>query len=197
MLKFGKTLVIATVAIAAACTAEAGVIASFTHHDSGGYGEIVSDLEIELAYDAPRAAIEGVGGSVGVAEIGQTFEMSSKNKAAFIARLTDGIDDMLYIDLAGFGQLESQWFAGIPGLSGPDLMGFDITRIEFRLDHISFDAPGSDPNGNGQWTDFRVSLTFNFHGVAPQQIEVPGPGGLGLLGLGLLGLAAIRQRRSA
>ena len=91
---------------------------------------------------------------------------------------------------------ESFWFGEGPG-NGIDLEGFDVERIDLRFDHILFDSPGSDPNDDGNWTDFQMDAVVIFRQrVSP--IEVPALSGQGLLGLvsalGLIGLWFLGRR---
>jgi hypothetical protein len=53
------------------------------------------------------------------------------------------------------GYSESELFAGRPG-SGVDLAGSSIDRLEFHIDTVSLVSPGTDPNGDGIWTNYRI-----------------------------------------
>ena len=59
---------------------------------------------------------------------------------------------------------ESRFFAGAMAASGVDLAPYAIQRIGFRVDAVSLSSPGSDPNGDGLWTDWAISGTFLFEG---------------------------------
>jgi hypothetical protein len=54
---------------------------------------------------------------------------------------------------SGEGSLESSFFMGRPS-GGVDFAGYAITSVEFHVDSILFDTPGSDPYGDGVWTDY-------------------------------------------
>ena len=53
----------------------------------------------------------------------------------------------------------------MPG-SPPDLTGYQITRVQLAINMIEIDSPGSNPNGDGLWTDLDANVTFRFFGVA-------------------------------
>jgi hypothetical protein len=63
-----------------------------------------------------------------------------------------------------YGRSEPQFFDDQVGPSGVDLAGYTIDRIGFRVDAITIDSPGSDPNGDGIWTDFSLRGAFVFEG---------------------------------
>jgi len=63
-----------------------------------------------------------------------------------------------------FAASEPQLFDDQVGPSGVDLAGYRIDRIGFRVDEITIDSPGTDPNGDGIWTDFSLRGAFLFEG---------------------------------
>ena len=80
-----------------------------------------------------------------------------------VSLLQNGVDNQLELAtklLPGGGggaasPLESASFNG--GISGeflPDFAGARITHVVIAIDVISFVTPGSDPNGDGIWTDY-------------------------------------------
>ena len=64
-----------------------------------------------------------------------------------------------------YGRTEPQFFGDQVGPSGVDLAGYRIDRIGFRVDEITIDSPGRDPNGDGIWTDFSIKGAFLFKGT--------------------------------
>ena len=83
-----------------------------------------------------------------------------------VSLLQNGVDNLLELAaklLPGGGggatiPLESASFDG--GISGeylPDFAGARITHVIIAIDEISFVTPGSDPNGDGNWTDYSSS----------------------------------------
>jgi len=85
---------------------------------------------------------------------------------------------------------EDYMLAGSPFLTnGIDLQGTVIDRFALRINDLNLDSPGSDLNGDGNWTDLRFSVTLSIEGhVIPE----PSTMLLGLLGALLL---AIRGKR--
>ena len=83
----------------------------------------------------------------------------------FASFLTDGINSLVgwvvslrdvngaVVSGSGEGGLESSFFMGRPG-GGVDFAGYAITSVEFHVDSILFDTPGSDPYRDGIWTDY-------------------------------------------
>jgi hypothetical protein len=83
----------------------------------------------------------------------------------FASFLTDGINSLVgwvvslrdvngaVVGGGGEGGLESSFFMGRPG-GGVDFAGYAITSVEFHVDSILFDTPGSDPYRDGIWTDY-------------------------------------------
>ena len=59
---------------------------------------------------------------------------------------------------------EADFLGASVGPNGIDLQGYVIDRIGFRLDSLTLSTPGTDPNGNGQWTDFALSGAVLFEG---------------------------------
>jgi hypothetical protein len=100
--------------------------------------------------------------------INQTFVATAANQTnfpTFVARLTDGFDDVLAMQ--GHGANEHAWFGDVAGGNGIDLQGFEITAITRTLLFYEVSQPGSDPNGDGIWTDVtkRVKFTIEGHPV--------------------------------
>jgi hypothetical protein len=114
--------------------------------------------------------------------------------------ITDGVSG--YIEAAetdpiGFVQFihagsEPQFFGAQVGPSGVDLAGYAIHRIGFRVDSISIESPGTNPNGDGIWTDFSLSGAFVFEGTIASSAacrnggwqRLHGPGGSSFMNQG-------------
>lgn len=103
------------------------------------------------------------------ADQGHIITVNESNNPEFMAAvafLTNGIDDQ-----ADFGNRwpgggggtdfrnESFWFrGGITGAYDPDFIGTTVTHVLVHLDEVSIQSPGSDPNGNGNWTDIDLMI---------------------------------------
>jgi PEP-CTERM motif len=60
--------------------------------------------------------------------------------------------------------------------NGIDLQGFQIGSIGLHVDSLTISSPGSNPNGDGIWTDVFFEGTVTVYAV-------PEPSSLGLLGI--------------
>jgi hypothetical protein len=86
--------------------------------------------------------------------------------------LTDGrISYCCYIDTVGRGASaesgvpESRFFDFLPpGNNGVDLGGFAIDYYSLVFNTLNFASPGSNPNGDGNWTDYSYSAIFSVYG---------------------------------
>ena len=87
--------------------------------------------------------------------------------------------------------LECYWFYGDGTCaSGIDFAGSTIQTILVETTTFDVFSPGSDPNGDGIWTDFHVLANVRIYGV-------PEPSTMLLLGTGLLGVVGIARRRKS
>ncbi|MEO1088573.1 MAG: hypothetical protein AAFY88_30435 [Acidobacteriota bacterium] len=133
-----------------------------------GSGRFSSDETTEIrmnlffgasAGDNTRALVT----STGIGDAGKIFRANrttNPNFDSIAATLTNGLDDF-YIQLhaiesggGGTSRLESSVFGDIPGGNGIDLEGFDVTDIIFKVTSFTLESPGSDPNGDGIWTEY-------------------------------------------
>ncbi len=102
--------------------------------------------------------------------------------AEFASHLTDGVDDQIEFDIqigpGGGGQCaaESVLFgAGRP--NGIDFEGCTVTGISLTVNSLTIASPGSDPLGDGVWTDYELDATMTV---------IPEPATLTLLALGVI-----------
>jgi hypothetical protein len=90
-----------------------------------------------------------------------------------VSEITNGVSGSIEAEVrasnGAFGSIvaasEPQLFDDQVGPSGVDLAGYRIDRIGFRVDEITIDSPGSDPNGDGIWTDVSLTGAFLFEGT--------------------------------
>jgi len=143
-----------------------------------------------------------VGTSITAADVGRTFtatQESDPNFNEFAALLTNGKSNKVTLSF-GSGKLGSgDLFLTKSGrlfVQNTGFFGTTIDSVSLRVDSLTLNSPGVNPNGNGDWTD------YSFSGVAIVDGEpVPEPVsalstlafGLGVIGLGF---AHKRQKRS-
>lgn len=88
-----------------------------------------------------------------------------------VALLTNGVDDAMRVRLecdtgcASTSQQPESVFTWAVRRSGPDLVGYTITRFELHVLEVSFDVPGSDPNGDGNWQERYAEVRVEIHGL--------------------------------
>ncbi len=90
----------------------------------------------------------------------------------FASLLGDGVDQDIISGawnqnlglLGGAGGPESYELSAIVPQFGPDLFGYTIDHVT-RILTISVESPGSDPFGDGQWTDWTVTGMYEFYGT--------------------------------
>ena len=133
------------------------------------------------------------------ASLNQLYEANAGNDPDFtyIADLlTNGTNDFVAsatFAVPGGSGFSAPWteqrFATYPGANGVwDFSGAQITRVVMRVDRALLEVPGSNPNGDGNWTDFNFSHTLLIYGVVPE------PASALWLAAGA-GAALVRRRR--
>ena len=115
-------------------------------------------------------------------DIGSVFYLTAAEDPDFTqlaANLVNGQPDRIgwvtaYVPIApdngGTQNYEAGILAGSPFLTnGIDLQGTVIDRFSLVVNDLNLDSPGSDPNGQGNWTDLRFSVTLSIEGhVIPE-----------------------------
>ncbi len=156
---------------------------------TSGYAQIMSSLHLKIGIAvtprSPRTYLfEGL--SFTPSDVGQTFIASSASDPdfdAFTALFTDGIQSYFMWDDDGSGNLlpEVSFFPTFPpSNNGVDLGGFQIDYLALRFDSLEFFSPGTDPNGNGIWTDYNYVATLSVYG---QPVTVPEPSSFTTFGI--------------
>ena len=115
-------------------------------------------------------------------DIGNVFYLTAAEDSDFTqlaANLVNGQTDRIgwvmattpiYPTYSGTQNYEDYILAGSPYLTnGIDLQGTVIDRFALVVNDLNLDSPGSDPNGQGNWTDLRFSVTLSIEGhVIPE-----------------------------
>lgn len=129
--------------------------------------------------------------------VGQTYTVSSG--AQFdqaVQLLTNGINDNVSYEVdgspggggIGIGSSEAGFFFGDDtGAHGVDFAGYQINSISLTVNSLNLSTPGSNPNGDGVWTDAKLNATLKIN-------TVPVPAAMWLFGSGLLGLTGVARR---
>jgi hypothetical protein len=101
-------------------------------------------------------------------DVGRTLwgDPSDPNFADFVTLITDGSLNLVSLHAPGAGLVgpEPGFFGTEVGPNGIDLHGYTISRIALRVDYLAIASPGTDPNGDGLWTDAALRGAFLFEG---------------------------------
>ena len=94
--------------------------------------------------------------------------------SVFTELMTDGIDQFIIsgawnerlgvLSVGGTGGLESANLQLLVPSFGPDLTGYTVERIT-QVMTVDIQIPGSDPFGDGVWTDLSMSGAYEFYGT--------------------------------
>ena len=167
--------------------------------NSGGYGVSTNmsvDLGDTLSYFDSDPFLHWL---LTNSDVGQTIYRDDTDPqfAAFVANLTNGIDNTIVFNSSsgGSGSSESGIFGGVLGGNGIDLAGFQIDKVGLRVDSLSIVSPGSDPNGNGEWTNTSGQISFLFEGV--RAVPEPSTYAMALAGLACGGYSLFGRRKRA
>jgi hypothetical protein len=164
-----------------------------------GSHSVWTSAALGLYYPNPTPVL--IAYDVTPSQVSRTFSWTADNTPGFStisALMTDGLDENINIYESGNwgGNSESAWLTGIFGsslsMNGIDLQGFDISRIDMRVDSLTLTTPGRDLYGDGNWTDIDVSGQILIYGS-----PVPEPATFTLLGLGSLAWLRVRRGREA
>lgn len=165
-----------------------GMNAVFSHLDRVAIG-----MGPGTGFNTGPQLFENVNLTVG-ASLGNEYMVrtgSDPDFATFVNTLSNGnANDQVWrhtgvsgVGTSGGSLSEALWADGQPA----DFSGAQITGISLYIYDLYFASPGRNPNGNGNWTDFRVGRELRIYGIVPE------PASLSLL----FGLAAIARRRRA
>ena len=109
---------------------------------------------------------------------GTTYRIVSSDDEDFLTvvdSFTNGADDFLTFQYDGYpsegggagGSTESGFFlGGVTGEYLPDFTGLQIDYFTLTINTLTLDSPGSDPNEDGNWTDYDIELQIKVYGHA-------------------------------
>jgi hypothetical protein len=112
----------------------------------------------------------------------------------FLENGTNGFFEAGLDSSTGIGGLtsisEAQLFPGLNGETLPQA-GYQIQSFSFQIDSLSIQSPGSNPNGDGIWTDMSGQVSLMIYAT-----QVPKPATMSLFGIGsLLAICTLRTGR--
>jgi hypothetical protein len=151
--------------------------------EGGGTSQIVSEAPLYLWTNPfpfpPHSAF--ISWIISEDDVGDTFFSDAESDPGFMSvvdYLTNGQLDCFGIEFLGGGHsLPEDTLTDAAGIPQCDFYGYDITRIGLTVHDLTFDTPGSNPNGDGIWTDYSYEVSTSFYGI-------PEPSTLLLLALG-------------
>ncbi|HUR46137.1 MAG TPA: CHRD domain-containing protein [Candidatus Saccharimonadales bacterium] len=144
-----------------------GTIAATEISLYGGTRAIRTNMAINLYDDAGHNITSHMRFTNGMA--GKLLTISpivQPNFLGFVQSLTNGLTNRIGLssDINGssISKPEYLFFQSSRGTNGLDLQGFLIDRIILRLNELKFGSSGSDPNGDGIWTEYSFGCTLFF-----------------------------------
>jgi hypothetical protein len=100
-----------------------------------------------------------------------TSRASTTNFDVFASMLTDGKPDEIgYLVVGFYGNIrtEATFFSPLPvDGNGVDFQGFQIDSFVFQLEELTLVSPGSNPRGDGRWTDVTFTFSIYVYGYPP------------------------------
>lgn len=137
----------------------------------GGSRQIVTGGTMSLWMNLYPGSVDPVSISWVISnnDIGDTFFSDAESGPGFsrvVDYLTNGQNDSVGIAFLGGGHFISEdTMTDVMGIPQVDFYGYDITRIGLTVNNLTFDTPGSNPNGNGIWTDYSYDVSTSFYGT--------------------------------
>jgi MYXO-CTERM domain-containing protein len=164
--------------LAPAANASSRLVGTIPFSFSGGTGTALSAAQVTVIFGHDFYSSDHVEFSFqvpdGAANTDEVIDGSTPGFTDAEALLTNGVDDTIWPKVVGasVGHRESTVF------STTDLAGATLQRIVVHIDQSSVASPGSNPNGDGNWTDFSVSGEVEFYAQYPQlTVITPLPAG--------------------
>lgn len=181
----------------------ADLVATYQIWHGGGQAGIIESITQQTYLSEEFAVVDGLGTLFedivlfdGDTRVDIANETVDSDFVDFAQLITDGLDWWLYkkMDFAfgariGFN-LESLLLEFVdPDHPGVDLSGYIVDSVT-RTITVELDSPGSDPGGDGNWTDFLVTGVYEIYGS-----PIPEPASLVVLALGSAAVFVRRRRK--
>ena len=173
----------------------AATIGQYSFTGAGGDRSNSSNLYFGIDYFPPTFPTDSVVPSLEIvftlADVGTTIVVNNDGSIDdLVAFMTDGINESFDIRFGvgslGGGNMPTEMSAFG---TAPDFAGFNITGVGLVINSVTLDSPGSDPNGDGIWTDLTHDLVFEVYGNV-----VPIPAAALLFPSALVFLGLMRRR---
>ena len=194
-----RILLIALSAVAVfSANANAALIGSFDGQEATGSRGASDSILFSMGYAFDRGtdlrepiifSLLLTGDTTAFADSGRAFEIAAEE-------MTDGV-------IRPFGtrsafSLDGELTGSVNGSGFPesDFSGFLIEAFVLTVTGFSLLSPGSDPNGDGNWTDLAFDWRVDVYGQPVDEVPIPAAAALFLLGLGGLVLAGFARRRA-
>lgn len=189
---FRRTAAFAMLSACFCAYASGGMIAQFTREGAGGVPGVRNAIRLPLAVCSNGAAsCEGEALelfallSLGPANVGRTVRADPSVESELsqvLQQLTDGEEDVLrfrptLVRLSG-GVAQGDPIA-LPEFEAffpthptfVDFSEFVIEGVRVTLDALTLSSPGSDANGDGEWTDYSYSVTYAVMGYPIARVD--------------------------
>lgn len=170
-------------------------------------GEPSSAIEIKFAYSVAQGGLTDLstvifdGRLFDAASAGQSFTLTPSDAGpdselnAFLARLTNGIDDDIRDDAignngGGIGRVapESVRIERLVATSGPDLKGYSVSAVELFIAELFI-----DPSAGGSQPHWQLAGELRFLGT-PSTVPLPPTALLLASAIGALTVRGVRRR---
>ena len=116
-------------------------------------------------------------------DVGSTINFTPESKGfdKLASILTNGTNDiiMFTIGSGGVGRYEERIVNKFIDSPWVDFYGYEISEVILTINDYTLNSPGHNPNGDGNWTDIHLDLTFSVYGE-----PVPEPCSIFLLSMG-------------
>ena len=152
------------------------LLGSFTQNSSFGASVVSSQANFSMYYGDETTEDEDShifsDLFVSSSDVGEEF-FATAGFDKFVEYLTNGSNDSLMFWVkfppgggAGMGLWESAFGAS------PDFQGYTVTAIGLTINSLTFESPGRNPSGDGNWTDCSYNVTFKIYGPSPVAIDI-------------------------